>query len=45
MLSQAGVDVGITDLLALINNEAGHDPSVDGTAIAEPVSPPPAERY
>jgi uncharacterized damage-inducible protein DinB len=44
MLSQAGVDVGITDLLALIQNEAGHDPSVDGTVTAKPVSAAPAKR-
>jgi uncharacterized damage-inducible protein DinB len=44
MLSQAGIDVGITDLLALIQNEAGHDPSVDGTVTAKPVSAAPAKR-
>jgi uncharacterized damage-inducible protein DinB len=44
MLSQAGVDVGITDLLAMIQNETGHDPSVDGTATAKPVSAVPATR-
>jgi uncharacterized damage-inducible protein DinB len=44
MLSQAGVDVGITDLLALIQNEAGHDPSVDETVTAKPMSATPVER-
>jgi uncharacterized damage-inducible protein DinB len=44
MLSQAGVDVGITDLLALIQNEAGHDLSVDGTPTAKPVSAASPER-